>query len=152
MSGGSFVKPKVFDIGGKDVFSEFVILDTSANIRGVFWGYGKDDMRGRRRRGESDGGRERVSRIGLLEVADCLWGVREVVSGFPRIVIGGVPFPVNFIKRFSPHGFEVGDVVNFIFWGIVDEYCWWWQMHGRLRRGRRSVGGQKVFVKDRMET
>ena len=62
-----------------------------------------------------------MGQIGFLEIVNCVAGMMKVCEGFPRVVIGGVTFPVNFIERFSLHHFVVNDVVDFIFGRVINE-------------------------------
>ena len=90
--------------------------------------------------------------IGFLKIVNSISGVVKVHEGFPRVVIGGVTFPVDFIERFSLHHFVVNDVVDFIFGRVVDEDGGRRGVSCFLRNGRRrSIRSEESFIKDRME-
>ena len=94
-----------------------------------------------------------MGRIGFLEIVNGISGMMKVCEGFPRVVIRGVTFPMDFIERFSLHHFVVNDVVNFIFGRVVDEDGGRWGMSCLLRNGRRRlIRSEESFIKDRMES
>ena len=93
-----------------------------------------------------------MGQIGFLEIVNGIAGMMKVCEGFSRVVIRGVTFPMDFIKRFLSHHFVVNDVVDFIFGRVVDEDGGRQGMSCFLRNGgRRLVGSKEIFVKDGME-
>ena len=73
--------------------------------------------------------------IGFLKIVNGIVGVMKVHEGFPRVVIRGVTFPMDFIKRFSSHHFVVNNIVDFVFRRVVDKDEGRRGMSGFLRNG-----------------
>ena len=57
----------------------------------------------------------------MLEIGNGIFGMIEICEGFPRIIVRGITFPMDFVERFASHHFIVNDIVDFVFWRVVDE-------------------------------
>ena len=73
---------------------------------------------------------DRLYRLWILciELCHCIWGINQVFSPLPRVILRSIAFPANEILKFLPTAkpTTVQNLFYFPFWFIVYDFWFWW--------------------------
>src|ERR1700722_8540072 len=90
-------------------------------------------------------------RVIIMELSDGQRGIlKELSSGLPGAIRLVITSPVDKILKFTTVNAGIDDVVDFVFSCAVGNLRRRWRRRTLRAEGRRGVGNEKGFVKDRM--